>query len=112
MPAAERRKGNRAELAVAATLREWGWKALTSRAVRGGTQHGADIITNFPAVIEVKDHGRLDLAGWLAQLAKEQGDDPGFVVHKKRGKGNPEDWYVTGTLRDLLELVANLEHTD
>jgi len=109
MPAAERRRGNKAERDVAATLREWGFKAATSRAIRGGTQHGADIITDFPAVIEVKDHARMDLSGWVSQLEGEKEDDPGFIVHKKRGKSNPEEWYVTGTFRDLLELVANLE---
>lgn len=109
MGKSERAKGNRAELAVAATLRDWGWAAQTSRAVRGGTQHGADLVTDFPAVIEVKDHGRMDLSGWLNQLAEEQGNDPGFVVHKRRGRGNPEEWYVTGTLRDLLRMVKNIE---
>jgi hypothetical protein len=109
MGKAERDKGNRAERAVVATLRRWGWEAMTSRSARGGTQKGADVITDFPAVIEVKDWTRLDLAGWLKQLAEEQGDDPGFVIHKKRGKSNPEEWYVTGTLRDLLRLVKNIE---
>lgn len=109
MGRAERAKGNRAELAVAKTLRDWGWKAVTSRAIRGGTQHGADIITDFPAVIEVKDHGRMELGVWLAQLEEEQGDDPGFIVHKRRGHSNPEQWYVTSTFEDLLLLVENLQ---
>jgi len=109
MGRAERAKGNRAELDVVKTLKEWGWQAITSRAARGGTQRGADIITDFPAVLEVKDHARLELATWLKQLAEEQGGDPGFVIHKKRGRSNPEEWYVTGTLRDLLRLVKNLE---
>lgn len=107
--ASSRARGNRAELDVVKTLKDWGWQAMTSRAGRGGTQKGADIITDFPVVLEVKDHARLELATWLKQLAEEQGSDPGFVIHKKRGKSNPEEWYVTGTFKDLLRLVKNLE---
>lgn len=108
MPAAERRRGNRAEQQVAATLRTWGYKAITSRDGRGGAQGGGDIITDFPAVLEVKDHARLDLAGWVDQVVAEAAADPGFVIHKRRGRSDPEQWYVTGQLGDLILLVRNL----
>lgn len=108
MPAAERRRGNRAEQQVAATLRAWGYRAITSRDGRGGAQGGGDLITDFPAVLEVKDHARLDLAGWVDQAVAESGADPAFVIHKRRGKGDPEQWYVTGQLGDLILLVRNL----
>jgi len=108
MPAAERRKGNRAEQQVAETLRQHGWRAITSRDGRGGAQGGGDIITDFPAVLEVKDHARLDLAGWVDQVVEEAGVSPGFVIHKRRGKSDPELWYVTGQLGDLILLVKDL----
>jgi len=108
MPAAERRRGNRAEQQVAEVLRRWGWQAITSRDGRGGAQGGGDIITDFPAVLEVKDHARLDLAGWVDQVVAESEDSPGFVIHKRRGRSDPELWYVTGQLGDLILLVKDL----
>lgn len=104
--AASRAKGQRAEREVVHALRRAGWKAMTSRAVLGGTQRGADIVTDFPAVIEVKDQAKLDLSGWLRQAQVAAGGDPAVVIHKRRGVGDAEGWYVTTDLRTLLRLVA------
>lgn len=104
--AASRSKGQRAEREVVHALRRAGWTAMTSRAVLGGTQRGADIVTDFPAVIEVKDQARLDLSGWLRQAQDAADGDPAVVVHKRRGTGDAEGWYVTTDLRTLLRLVA------
>ena len=104
--ASSRAKGQRAEREVVHALRRAGWAAMTSRAVLGGTQRGADIVSDFPAVIEVKDQAKLDLAGWLRQAQDAAGGDPAVVVHKRRGVGDAEGWYVTTDLRTLLRLVA------
>jgi len=103
--ATERRRGNRAEVDTAAALVRLGWRALTSRSARGGTQAGGDLITDFPAVVEVKDHARLDLAGWWKQACEQAGDDPAVVVHKRRGRADAEDWWVTMDLRTLDRLL-------
>lgn len=103
MGAAERAKGNRAELAVVSWLRANGWHARTTRSANG-TQGGADIDWDGPAVLEVKDHGRLDLSGWLKQAQAQADWRPAVVIHKKRGKGSPADWYVTMTGEDFLRL--------
>jgi hypothetical protein len=59
-------------------------------------------------VLELKDHARLDLAGWITETDVERGNDDalaGFVIHKRRGTQDPGDQYVTCTLRDLVALL-------
>jgi hypothetical protein len=61
----------------------------------------------FPA-IQVKNHARLDLSGWVDDVAiqaRNAGRDTGIVIHKRRGKGNPASWYVTCTLDTLITLI-------
>lgn len=102
---ASRQKGQRAEQAVAKWLRSLGWQARTSRSVQG-LQGGADLITDCPLSIEVKDHARLELAAWVDQaVAQASPAAPGVVLHKRRGKGSPGDWYATMRAADLLALV-------
>ena len=104
--AASRRKGNRAEVEVVRVLREAGYEADTSRNARGGAQGGADIVTDFPAMIEVKNQARLDLATWWKQAQDQAGDMPAVVVHKRVGKGDALEWWVTMDLKTLLNIVA------
>ena len=105
--AASRRKGNRAEVEVVRVLREAGYSAETSRATRGGYQTGEDIITDFPASIEVKNQTRLDLAGWWTQAVEQAGDRPAVVVHKRVGKGKAGEWWVTMDLDTLIGLLSD-----
>ena len=106
--ASSRRKGNAAEVEVVKALERAGWKAVTSRSARGGFQAGEDIITDFPMSVEVKNHTRLDLAGWWAQAVEQAGTKPPVVVHKRVGKGQAEDWWVTMDLATLLRIVKKL----
>jgi len=103
-----RRKGNRAEVEVVAALRRAGWDAVTSRAARDGTQGGADIITNFPMVVEVKNVARMDLSGWWKQAQSQAGDDLPVVIHKRVGHAKAEDWWVCMDMHTLLALVERL----
>ena len=106
--ASSRRKGQRAEQAVAKLLRSAGWQARTSRSVQG-VQGGADLITDCPLSIEVKNHARMELAAWLDQaVAQGSPGAPGVVFHHRRGKGNPADWYATMRVSDLLALVRQV----
>jgi len=106
--ASSRRKGNRAELAVVKLLKAYGWTARTSRSAQG-VQGGADIITDCPLSVEVKDHARMELAAWLDQaVAQAESGKPGVVFHHRRGKGQPADWYATMRVADLLELVRRI----
>lgn len=105
--AASRRKGNRAEVEVVRVLCEAGYRAETSRANRGGFQLGEDIVSDFPASIEVKNQARLDLAGWWAQAEYQANGKPAVVIHKRVGKGQAEDWWVTMDVRTLLRLLSD-----
>lgn len=105
--ASSRRKGNQAEVEVVRVLREAGYEAETSRSARGGFQSGADIVSDFPASIEVKNQARLDLAGWWAQAEAQAHGGPAVVVHKRVGKGQAEDWWVTMDFRTLLRLLSD-----
>jgi hypothetical protein len=104
MGRAERQKGSRAELAVVKYLKENGYEAQTTRAANG-TRRGDDIIVDAPLSIEVKDHGRMDLSGWLRQAEENAGDRVPVVWHKKRGKSNPSEWYVTMSGESLMRLL-------
>lgn len=103
-----RRKGNRAEVEVVAALKRAGWAAVTSRAARDGTQGGADIITDFPMVVEVKNVARTDLPGWWRQAVEQAGDDLPVVIHKRVGHTQGEDWWATMDVRTLMALVERL----
>lgn len=107
---ASRARGNRAELEVQHALERAGWRAMTSRAARGGTQAGGDLITDFPAVLEVKDHARLDLPGFWRQAVEQAGDDiPGLIV-KRRGHARAEDWWYVSDLATQIRLIRQLEN--
>ncbi|WP_284984262.1 hypothetical protein [Arthrobacter sp. efr-133-TYG-118] len=60
-------------------------------------------------VIECKNVAKTNLAGWVTEAQVEAGNDGallGLVVHKRRGKGQPGDQYVTLTLSDLVKLLT------
>jgi len=103
---ASRNKGKRAELAVAAWLRKNGWQAATTRAT-SGAQQGDDLVTDTGLSWEVKDHARLELAAWIDQATGNADGKPAVVIHKRRGVGSPDGWYVTMTGADLLRLLGD-----
>lgn len=110
--AASRRKGNRAELDVANWLRANGWKAVTTRST-SGAQGGADLVTDAPVMWEVKNHARLALSEWVAQAVRNaRPNRPGVVIHKKPGKTDPGEWYVTMRACDLLDLLRTIGPVD
>lgn len=65
-------------------------------------------------VVECKNVSRLNLATWVTEAETERGNDDataGLVVHKRHGKGDPSDQYVTLTLGDLVALLnGNRNH--
>lgn len=109
MGAAERRKGNKAEVDVVRVLRAHGYDVQTSRAARGGYQSGEDIVGDFPLSLEIKNHKALDLAGWWAQAQYQAAGRPAAVVHKRVGKADPAEWWVTMDLQTLLRLLGDSE---
>jgi hypothetical protein len=102
-----RRKGHTAEQAVVKALKQLGVNAMTARAATGGFQSGADILCDLPVIIEVKNQSRDNLPGWLDQARSQADDAPGAVVHKRHGKADAANWFVTMQLDDFVNLVKN-----
>lgn len=100
-----RRKGNRAEVEIVRLLRDHGYDVETSRAARGGYQSGADIVGDFPLVVEVKNQARVDLPGWWAQAEYQANGGLPVVIHKRVGKSDPAEWWATMDVSTLLRLL-------
>ncbi len=105
-----KQKGTAAETAVVKWLQCNGYPDVERRAL-GGVLDKGDIAGLRSMVLEVKDHARMDLAGWIGEAEQERvnaGASHCAVVHKRRGKGNPNDWYVTLSGEQLLRFLAVL----
>jgi len=80
---------------------------------KNGTNDRGDIggirtIRGSDVVIEVKNHNRTDLSGWLVEAETERGNadaQAAVVVHKRRGKGQAGEQYVTMTLDTFAWLL-------
>lgn len=109
---AAKAKGAGAERDVVTCLREDGFP-YADRRLAGATLDKGDI-SGIPGVtIEIKNHDKMNLSGWLEELATEMANDnawTGVVWHKRRGRGNPRDWYCTMPAHvwiDLLKRAMN-----
>jgi hypothetical protein len=92
---ASKAKGTAAETAVVRFLQANGYPHTERRALAGAQDRG-DVAGIPGLVIEVKDCRRLELAAWVDEARAEgRGFDLGVVWHKRAGKGQPADWYVT-----------------
>lgn len=101
-----RRKGNRAERDVINWLRT----RLFPHAERNGAGlPGSDVSGIHGVTLEIKNHARLDLAGWLNQLTDEMdydGNHIGAVIHKRKAVTDVGQWYATMPTHILAELLA------
>jgi hypothetical protein len=108
MANSNKRKGSAAELAVARWLAANGWPDAERRYDAGRHDDRGDI-RGIPGVtLEVKNHQRLDLAGWLRELAAEMendGTDIGAVVVKKRGTTDVGQWYAVLPMEVLIRIL-------
>jgi hypothetical protein len=82
------------------------------RRPRNGAKDRGDIggwrYAGMRLVAECKNTARLTLAAWIEEAEIERRNDDaavGMVIHKRIGRGDPLDQYVTLTLRDLLTLL-------
>lgn len=106
----QKQKGTAAETAVVRYLQCNGYPDVERRTLSGVHDRG-DIAGLRSLVIEVKDHGRMDLAGWVEEAETERvnaGATHAAVWHKRRGKGDPADWYVTMRGEQFLRLLHSL----
>ena len=107
MSSAAKRKGSQAERDVVAYLKANGYP-YADRRVAGATLDKGDISGVLGVTIEIKNHARLDLAGWLAELEVEMKNDnawTGVVIHKRKGKGDVGEWYATLPVKVWLALL-------
>ena len=109
MASPEKRKGSLAERLVVEYLRAHGFPR--ARRTQAGTRGDIGDIDGVPGfAIEVKNHARLDLAGWVAQMLaemEEKGVDNGVVIAKKRGTTDPGEWYAITPLRLWAKMLDN-----
>lgn len=101
-------KGSAAERAVATWFAANGWPDAERRYDAGRHDDRGDIRGVANAVLEVKNHQRIDLAGWLKELALEMennGSDIGAVIIKKRGTSDVGQWYAVMPVEVLNRLL-------
>lgn len=66
-------------------------------------------------VLECKNTTRLNLAGWMNQAEIERGNDDalaGLIIHKRHGNNQPDDQWVTTTLRELAAMLNGYREED
>lgn len=86
------------------------------RRVKNGAKDRGDItgLRTMPpdthrVVVECKDARRLELGAWMNEATTEAGNDDApvkAVVHKRLGKGNFLDQYVSMEMRDFIRLLG------
>ena len=94
---AAKKKGTAAETAIVNYLRAMGFVQAERRSLNGSYDRG-DIAGIPSVVIEVKNCAKTELGSWIAEAERERDNDRaslGVVWHKRRGKGDPADWFVT-----------------
>ena len=89
------------------------------RRVRTGAKDTGDIggvrVHGQRIVVECKNTSRVNLAGWAAEAEVERVNDgalAGIVVHKRHGRGDPADQWVTLTVLDLIALLTGTRPAD
>ena len=104
--------GTRFETAIAAALAEYVDDRIERR-TRSGSKDRGDIAGlrhhSRRVVVECKAATKTTLGSWVNEAEIERGNDDALVAvvaHKRVGKGDPLDQYVTMTLRDFVALLT------
>lgn len=110
-----KQKGDRAEIVTRNYVEQKYPGSFRTRA--GFNDDLGDIVIEHPAgriIIQVKDVATPAWKTWYKQLndqietAKQESDKPvagGIVLHKYRGKADPEQWHAVTQLGSFLELI-------
>ena len=109
-----KQKGTAAETAVVKYLRKAGVSKAERRALQGSLDKG-DISGIDDVVLEVKDHKKMDLAGWVDELEVEISNADaitGAVIHKRKGTTEVADWYATMPVYLYLWLLKHAKFID
>jgi hypothetical protein len=117
--ATARKAGTSFERSIANSLAEHVDDRIDRR-VKTGAKDRGDIagvrLHGQRLVLECKNTSRINLGGWMAETDAERGNDgalAGAIVHKRHGKGDPLDQWVTMTVRELVAMLTGqrLEET-
>lgn len=107
MSTPQKQKGSKAERDVVKYLQEVGYK-YAERRIAGDSNDRGDIAGINGVCFEVKNHARMDLAGWIEELKVEiinAKADTGAVIHKRKGKQNVGEWYATMPVNIWIDLI-------
>jgi Holliday junction resolvase len=107
MSNAAKAKGSKAERDIVTYLIENGFP-YAERRLAGAQEDKGDIAGVNGVCIDVKDHAKMALSGWLEEFRVEMIHAKawtGVVWHKRKGKSSPADWYATMPGSVYLELL-------
>lgn len=107
MSTPSKRKGSQAERDVVKFLQVRGW-IYAERRLAGDINDRGDVAGVNGVCIEIKNHAKMDLAGWIKELEveiKNAKADTGVVIHKRKGKSDVAEWYATMTVELYVELL-------
>ncbi len=105
----QKQKGTAFETLVVSFMRDW-WPGAERRAMQGALDKGDLLLPGEERfVCELKNVARMDLAGWAKEAEVEAinaGAKWGVVIHKRKGRGQPGDQWVTMSLATFCDLVG------
>jgi len=112
MTAYHRQKGSSFERLIADYLKANGFP-FADRRVKNGAKDRGDIggvhAHGQSVVFEAKNTSRISLGTWASEAEVERVNDEalaGVIVHKRHGKGQAGDQWVTLTVRDLTAILT------
>ena len=102
-----KQKGTSFETSLLPALRTV-YPGAERRALTGNKDKGDFILPGADFALEAKNQKALDLSGWIREAeteAENLGVPFGVVVHKRRGKTDPMEQYVTMTVGTFLAMM-------
>ena len=111
MSSKSKAKGSLAEREVVKYLKDS--YPYVDRRLAGATLDKGDISGIPGGTIEIKNHAKMDLAGWVAELETEMENDKawtGTVIHKRKGKTDVGEWYATMPVKVWVDLLKRVTH--
>ena len=104
-----KQKGTAAETKVVNYLHPQGWTNVERRTLSG--IHDKGDIAGLPIAVEVKDHVRPNITGWIIEAEREGINAnalAGVAWHKKRGTTDPGEWIVSMKGSEFVKILGAL----